>query len=220
MVNKNLMKDQLLKIYQILFNALGPQDWWPGDTPLEICIGAILTQNTNWKNVEKAIGNLKNADILDLKGLYTIDTGDLAELIRPSGYYNIKAKRLKSFINTLFMDFEGNLNNLLGLPLPELRDRLLSIKGIGPETADSIILYAAEKPIFVIDAYTRRIFSRHFPEIPEDIPYHDLQNIFMDTLQSDTQIFNEYHALLVMVGKNYCRKNPRCEECPLGKDIL
>ncbi|MBU0673852.1 MAG: endonuclease III domain-containing protein [Proteobacteria bacterium] len=208
------MAHKISEIYQILFNHYGPQHWWPGDTPLEIMIGAVLTQNTNWQNVEKAIDNLKAANLLSLIDLAEIAPGHLAELIRPSGYYNLKAGRLKNLV-TAITDQSETLDDFFAVDRETLRDRLLAIKGIGPETADSIILYAAEKPIFVVDAYTHRILLRH-DLIWDDADYNEIQSLFTDQLEEETPLFNEYHALLVQVGKDFCRKtNPRCDSCPL-----
>ena len=205
-------------MYKRMYEALGPQGWWPGETPFEVCVGAILTQNTNWQNVERAIENLKQTGVLSPKALYELPEEILAELIRPAGYFRVKATRLKNFIRFLVENFEGDLERLFALPLAEAREALLSVSGIGPETADSILLYAGEKPTFVIDAYTRRILLRH-GLATEDMGYEDLREMFMRHLPEDTQLYNEYHALLVAVGKNFCRpQRPRCEECPL-KDI-
>jgi len=213
------MREEVLKeMYKRMYEALGPQGWWPGETPFEVCVGAILTQNTNWQNVERAIENLKQTGVLSPKALYELPELILAELIRPAGYFRVKATRLKNFIRFLVENFEGDLERLFALPLAEAREALLSVSGIGPETADSILLYAGEKPTFVIDAYTRRILLRH-GLATEDMGYEDLREMFMRHLPEDTQLYNEYHALLVAVGKNFCRpQRPRCEECPL-KDI-
>lgn len=213
------MREEVLKeMYKRMYEALGPQGWWPGETPFEVCVGAILTQNTNWQNVERAIDNLKKRGLLSPQALYELPEGILAELIRPAGYYRVKARRLKNFIRFLVEDFEGDLAKLFALPLEEARQALLKVSGIGPETADSILLYAGEKPTFVIDAYTRRILLRH-GLATEDMGYEDLREMFMRHLPEDPALYNEYHALLVAVGKNFCRpQNPRCEDCPL-KDI-
>jgi len=221
------------KIYNKLFEHLGPQGWWPltieGFHPkhhvgrpktdkhkFEIIIGAILTQNTNWKNVEKALYNLNKNNLIDTKKINKIKTEKLAELIRPSGYYNQKAKKLKNFSNFLLKKYNGELSLFFNKNIKELREELLSINGIGPETADSIILYAAEKPIFVIDAYTKRIYSRIF-NIKHELGYEELQEIFEKNLKKDVKLFKEYHALLVELGKNCCkRKNPLCDGCPVN----
>jgi len=207
----------LLQIYQKMFEALGPRQWWPGETPFEVVIGAILTQNTNWSNVEKAINNLKTAGKLSPVGIYELSVTELAKLIRPSGFFNVKAKRVKAFINWLFSRYEGNLSKMLDQDLQTLRSELLSVKGIGPETADSILLYAGNMPTFVVDAYTHRIFSRH-ELIPEESTYDEMKSFFEENLPKDVQLFNEYHALLVNIGKMFCKTKKVCEPCPL-KDI-
>jgi endonuclease-3 related protein len=192
----------------------GQQHWWPGESRFEIIIGAILTQNTNWQNVEKAIGNLKAAQLLDVDRLHAISTPQLAELIRPAGYYNIKAVRIKNFLNWLFENHNGSLESLEQMDARLLRESFLHIKGIGPETADSIALYTFNKPIFVVDAYTARVAIRH-RLIEYGAGYEALQELFTSGLPQDAQLFNEYHALLVRVGKDFCRKMARCDGCPL-----
>lgn len=206
----------LIKIYQRLYKVFGPQHWWPGDTPFEIAVGAILTQNTNWGNVEKAISNLKKQNALSAKAIHEMTVRKLSELIRPAGYFNIKAKRLKCFIEFLMNDYHGSMKRMKNEDMHSLRKKLLSINGIGPETADSILLYAMEKPIFVIDAYTKRVLSRHgFME--HDEPYEKFQELFHSSLKEGVKLFNEYHALFVRVGKTHCKlKNPLCDKCPLG----
>ncbi|UCE99598.1 MAG: endonuclease III domain-containing protein [Planctomycetota bacterium] len=207
---------QLTQIYQLLFGRFGPQNWWPGETQFEIIIGAILTQNTNWANVEKAITNLKSANLLTPEKLHQLDLPNLAKLIRPAGYYNIKAKRLKNFINWLFRNYNGKLTNLENVDTDQLRTELLTIKGIGRETADSILLYALERPIFVVDAYTARIAIRHGLIEPE-ADYEQLRELFQTNLPQDVRLFNEYHALLVKTGKEYCKPKAKCSGCPLEK---
>jgi endonuclease III related protein len=211
-------KPVLLEIYQKMFDALGPQRWWPGETPFEIIIGAILTQNTNWSNVEKAIKNLKKAGTLSPEGIHKLGVTELAELIRPSGFFNVKAKRVKAFIEWLFSNHEGKLAKMFAHDLHTLRDELLAVKGIGPETADSILLYAGNFPTFVVDAYTYRILSRH-GFIPEESSYDEMKSFFEENLPKDVQLFNEYHALLVNIGKMFCKPKKVCEQCPL-KDFL
>jgi endonuclease-3 related protein len=211
-----MLSDQLKHIYGLLFARFGPQDWWPGDTPFEVIIGAILTQNTNWTNVEKAIANLKYAKVLSPDKLHRLEIKKLAGLIRPAGYFNIKAGRVKNFINWLFENYSGKLKNLEKIPTGRLRLELLSVKGVGPETADSILLYAFDRPVFVVDAYTARICSRH-RLIEIDADYHQIQQIFENNLPVDVQLFNEYHALLVRLGKDFCRPTPKCEDCPLNQ---
>jgi endonuclease-3 related protein len=205
----------LMVIYNRLYALLGPSHWWPGETPLEIMVGAILTQNTAWSNVERAIGRLKEEGALSPSLLHQMDEALLAEWIRPAGYYRIKAGRLKNFFDFFFREYGGNLGRMKSQALEVLRPQLLEVKGIGPETADSILLYGLGMPTFVVDAYTHRIFSRH-QLIEEDIGYDDLRSFFMDHLPLDPGLYNEYHALLVRLGKGFCKKkNPRCEACPI-----
>ena len=208
------MRRTLLGIYGKLYKKFGPQYWWPGDTPFEVIVGAILTQNTAWYNVEKAITNLQQKKLLSPKALSRSTDSKIAALIRPSGYYNIKTKRLRNFLTFLNSKFKGNLSKLLNERTDLLREDLLRIKGIGPETADSILLYAANKPVFVIDTYTKRILSRH-GIAPKDAKYEKLQNLFMSNLTSDVKLYNEYHALIVKVGKEFCKPKPKCALCPL-----
>ena len=209
-----MTSEQLTEIYQLLFDRLGPQHWWPGQSQFEIITGAILTQNTSWPNVEKAIANLKAADLLGPEKLHHLDIAALAELIRPAGYFNIKARRLKNFLNWLFDNYDGRLTNLENVGTDRLRAELLAVKGIGPETADSILLYAFNRPVFVVDAYTARIATRHYL-IEPGADYEQLRQLFQFNLPPQPQLFNEYHALLVRVGKNWCRPKPRCADCPL-----
>lgn len=208
------MSHPLEEIYRRLLDRFGPQHWWPGDTPLEIMVGAVLTQNTNWENVEKAIANLKAAGLLDLQRLAETPTGMLAELIRPSGYYNLKAGRLHNLLRAITGEHDS-LESFFAADLETLRAQLLAVKGIGPETADSILLYAGAKPTFVIDAYTHRLLLRH-GLIWEESNYYEMQELFLSSLPEEVALFNEYHALIVRVGKEFCRKTkPRCAECPL-----
>ena len=197
-----------------LLNHFGPQHWWPGETELEVIVGAVLTQNTNWKNVEKAILNLKEKGLLSLHRLNVLSVLELAQLIRPAGYFNIKAKRLKNLIDLLRERYHLDLSRLLDEETDTLRQKLLSVNGIGPETADSILLYAAHRPVFVVDAYTHRILRRH-GMTDEQTDYHELQSLFMDHLPDDPALFNEFHALIVKTGKEYCRRKPLCHLCPL-----
>jgi len=208
--------EQLTEIYQLLYERFGPQHWWPGETQFEIIVGAILTQNTSWANVEKAIANLKSADRLTPEALRALDHAQLAELIRPAGYFNVKAKRLMSFLNWLFENYGGRLQDLESVNAHRLRAELLSVKGIGPETADSILLYAFDRPIFVVDAYTARVAVRHHL-IEPDASYEQLQDLFQSNLPQDVRLFNEYHALLVRVGKEFCKPTPKCPACPLQR---
>lgn len=208
------MQQLLMSIYRKLYQAYGPRHWWPGETPFEVMVGAILTQNTSWKNVEKAIQKLKENGSLNPNGIHRLKEGPLASLIRSSGYYRIKAKRLKAFVGFLFEEYGGDVNKMKRRRLMELREELLGVNGIGPETADSILLYGLQKPIFVVDAYTRRILSWH-GIVPENASYEAIQNLFMDHLPHNQRLFNEYHALLVHLGKTVCKKIPGCGICPL-----
>lgn len=204
------------EVYNELYNQFGSQNWWPAETPLETIIGAILTQSINWKNVEKAINNLKKANLLIAEELYKVDFDKLAQLIRPSGYYNMKARKLKAFINFLFDNYSGDLTEMFNVSFKNLRSEVLNIYGIGPETADCILLYAGKYTVFVIDAYTKRIFSR-LGVVEQNIEYHQLQRLIAKHLEQETQFFNEYHALLVALAKNNCQKsNPVCKTCPLN----
>ena len=211
-----MTSEMLTEIYELLLERFGPQHWWPGETPFEIIVGAILTQNTNWGNVEKAIANLKAARSLTPESLHALDEPKLAELIRPAGYYNIKARRLKNFINWLFDNFAGKLNELQQVETSQLGEELLGITGIGRETADSILLYALDREVFVVDAYTARVAVRHRLIEPET-DYEQLRELFESNLPRDVKLFNEYHALLVRVGKEFCRTKARCRGCPLEK---
>lgn len=201
--------------YELLYDHFGPQGWWPGETPFEVLVGAVLTQNTNWSNVKKAINNLKEADLLTLHRLSGLHTAEIAGYIRPSGYYNLKAKRLKNLLDMIDSCYGGELEQMLSDQMLTARANLLSVKGVGPETADSILLYACGHPIFVVDMYTHRVFSRHLL-LDEDTDYHTIQEVFMDHLEHDPELFNEYHALIVRVAATYCKKtNPLCDQCPL-----
>lgn len=208
------VRRRLLRLYRSCYAYFGPLHWWPGDSAFEICIGAILTQNTAWTNVEKAIANLKAAKLLSVRGMCAAPPEVLAEAIRPSGYYNQKARKLRTFTEQIGRLHHHSIMHLLHQPLDQLRSELLAINGIGPETADSMILYAAEQPIFVVDAYTRRILYR-LGLTPADIDYHDLQALFHRCLPPDVELYNEFHAQIVYLGKEFCRKTkPRCAACP------
>jgi endonuclease-3 related protein len=210
-----MSREKLTEIYNRLFDYFGPQSWWPGDTPFEIMVGAVLTQNTNWNNVEKALDNLKGVEVLSFERLFELPVDLLAEYIRPAGYFNIKANRLQNLFAMIKEQYDGSLDAMMEEETETLRHALLSVKGIGPETADSILLYAAERPVFVVDAYTYRILLRH-NLIPDDFNYDEIQEFFMDNLEQDVGMFNEFHALLVCVGKEFCKKSvPRCKGCPL-----
>lgn len=202
-------------IYDTLLAAYGPQRWWPAETPTEVVIGAILTQNTAWTNVERAIANLRGADCLTWPALRAISAEDLGALIRPSGCFRVKSKRLKAFTNVICRDFGGSLDRLLSGGIDIARERLLAIHGIGPETADSILLYAGGRPSFVIDAYTHRLVRRHFL-IDGETDYESLRAMFQAVVDPDAGVYNEYHALIVGVGKEHCRVRARCDGCPIA----
>ncbi|MGQ9705417.1 MAG: endonuclease III domain-containing protein [bacterium] len=209
--------DFIRRVYDILLKELGPQRWWPAQNRWEVVVGAVLTQNTNWINVERAIENLKYKELIDIEKLAKADIKDIAEAIRPSGYFNQKARKLKGIATYIKDKNDGKLDEFFNKPTEILRNELLSIWGIGKESADSIILYSAEKPIFVVDSYTIRILKRH-NIIDEVDNYDDVQRLFMESLERDIRIYNEYHALLVNIGKNYCTKRKqKCEICVLNR---
>lgn len=205
----------LTELYDKMLQRFGPQHWWPGETPFEVMVGAILTQNTNWGNVEKAIGNLKRHGVLDPHAMLRLAPESLAELIRPAGYFNIKTQRLRNFLSYFVETYGGDVLLMREQSLATLREELLAVKGIGRETADSILLYALDKPSFVIDAYTHRVLSRHFL-ITEEADYDEMQQLMMSSFPEDVPHYNEYHALLVRIGKDFCKPKPQCEQCPLN----
>jgi endonuclease III related protein len=205
----------LNEVYRRLLDAFGPQHWWPGESPFEVIVGAVLTQNTSWQNVERAIHNLREADLLDPQALYAVPVEELEELIRPAGYFRVKARRLRSLLAFVVDRYDGSLDAMFAVGLPDLRHELLAVNGIGPETADSILLYAGELPTFVVDAYTHRVFCRH-GWIDFDADYHQIQDYVQGEIPQEVPLYNEFHALLVRLGKDYCRKTkPKCTECPL-----
>lgn len=204
---------ELIQVYHKLLKHFGKQHWWPADTPFEVIVGTILTQNTNWNNVAKAIDKLKKENLLTPRALDVADLSSLEQAIRSTGYYRQKALRLKYFTRYLKNQYNYNLKKFLAKPKLKLRKELLNLNGIGKETADSIILYAAQKPIFVIDAYTKRMSHRSGITRIDD--YEGLRDFFETRLPHDINIYNEFHALIVELGKNYCRKKPLCEICPL-----
>lgn len=209
------MQRKLKVIFRRLYSKFGPQHWWPAENSFEVIVGAILTQGTNWLNVEKAIARLKAEKVLAPEKLYRMSPDKISALIKSAGYHNIKARRIKEFLKFFFEVYKGDLKKMSQDDLRKLRKLLLSVNGIGPETADSILLYALDKPVFVVDAYTKRIFSRH-GLIKEEADYAQVQDIFMRNLKNSAKMFNEYHALLVRLGKDYCRKqDPKCGICPL-----
>ena len=206
----------LQQVYRRLYTRYGPQGWWPGNGPFDVVVGAILTQAAAWTNVERGIASLKEADCWSWQAFYDHPVDDLAQLIRSCGYFNAKARKLKAFAQHVVERYDGNLAAMLGQDLPELREELLSIHGIGQETADDILVYAAEKPSFVIDSYTRRILQR-MDLIPQDkaATYQDCQALFHENLPGDATLFNEYHALWDQHGKEVCVKVPKCRGCCL-----
>jgi endonuclease-3 related protein len=205
----------LLKVYQAMLKTHGYRHWWPGDTPFEIMVGAILTQNTAWKNVEKTIAGLKKEKLLSISGIRKVPLAKLAKVIRPSGYFNQKAKKLKGLVRHMDQEYSGSLKRMKQQPLPALREKLLEVWGIGPETADSILLYALEKPVFVVDTYTKRILLRH-RWIPASAGYSHIQQLLTCRLPKEERLYNDYHAQLVAVGNRYCKRSQAlCEQCPL-----
>ncbi|MCX7428215.1 MAG: endonuclease III domain-containing protein [Planctomycetia bacterium] len=206
----------LREIYDHLFAAYGPQHWWPGQSPFEVMIGAVLVQNTSWKNVEKAIERLRRDDLFEPHALAAVPAAELEELIRPAGYYRVKARRLHNLLAYVVGRYDGDLGAMFATDLSTLREGLLAINGVGPETADSILLYAGGLPVFVIDTYTHRVMARHGWIEPE-IDYHGLQEHFQSRLEDDVAMYNEFHALLVRVGHRHCRKTPKCDGCPLAE---
>ena len=208
-----------MDIYQAMRSWFGHRNWWPGETPFEICVGAILTQNTSWKNVVKAIQNLKDVSALDPFAIYEMPLDKLAEHIRSAGYYNVKARRLHNLVRYIVEDHSGDLNSLITLDIGRLRKELLAVNGVGKETADSIILYVVKKPIFVIDAYTKRILERH-NFVDGKVDYDTMQELFHDNLPVDTELYNDFHAQFVAVGHNFCKRTPRCDGCPLEKFLV
>jgi endonuclease-3 related protein len=209
------MTGKLLALYEQLMSAYGPRHWWPADSPFEVCVGAILTQNTNWVNVEKAIANLKEAGLLSVDALIRVDQSALGEVIRPAGFFNVKSRRLKNFVAWLMLRSDGSLDRLFAVDWSRLRRELLAVNGVGAETADSILLYAGDQPTFVVDAYTRRLLFRLELLPAEDTGYEEVRSLFMAALPREARLFNEYHALIVQHCKERCRKKPLCDGCPL-----
>jgi endonuclease-3 related protein len=213
------MNNHLTIAYDKMLTAFGPQHWWPGDSRFEIMVGAVLVQNTAWRNVERAIDNLRDANLMDARRMYALAPAELAELIRPAGYNQVKAKRLRNLLKFVLDAFDGSLDAMFRTDVQALRENLLSIHGIGPETADAILLYAGGLPTFVVDTYTHRVLARH-GWIAYEATYYDIKEYFESALPTEAQLYNEYHALLVRVGKAFCRRSaPKCEACPLA-DLL
>jgi endonuclease-3 related protein len=210
------MNPTLKEAFDRLLAAYGPRQWWPADSPFEVIVGAMLVQNTSWQNVRKAIDNLRRNDLLEPHALDAVPLEELEELIRPAGYYRIKARRLRNVLDFLVDRYDGSLEAMFRTSLGELREELLGVSGVGPETADSILLYAGGLPTFVVDAYTYRVMTRH-NWIGFDADYYQIQDHFQSGLPEDAALYNEYHALLVEVGKRHCRKRPLCAGCPLAE---
>ncbi|MCZ6526703.1 MAG: endonuclease [Gammaproteobacteria bacterium] len=212
-----LSKEVLMTLYDRLFQAYGPQKWWPAETAFEVMVGAVLTQNTAWGNVEKAIANLKQAGQLDMEAIHRLGHERLAELIRPAGYFNVKARRLKNLCAWLLS--QGGLDSLQEFPTDTLRQALLSVNGIGPETADDILLYAFVRPVFVIDSYTRRLLKKLTLLNVTDVDYEELRHCFETALDPDPVMFNEYHALIVRHAKQKCTDQTDCKHCLVEEPI-
>ncbi len=210
-----LTSSRLLEIYRALRRRFGPRGWWPGETPFEIAVGAVLTQNTNWANVERAIDRLAEGGLLDPEAWDRADPADVARRIRPAGYFNLKTKRLLCLVDFLRTTCGGDPSRLARFPPEEARARILAVHGIGPETADSILLYAAGIPTFVVDAYTRRVLARH-GFAPPDVDYETLRGLFMRRLPPAARLYNDFHAQFVELGKRFCGTTPRCRGCPLA----
>jgi endonuclease III related protein len=210
----DVSRRELIRIYRRLYDYYGDLHWWPANSPFEVSVGAILTQNTAWQNVEMAIRQLTRARALSVARLDRISHRRLARLIKSAGYFNVKALRLKNFISFVAKRYRGSHAQMCRQRTARLRAGLLAVNGIGPETADSILLYAAERPVFVIDAYTRRILSRH-GVLAFEKSYDDFQRLFTKNLPRDVALYNQYHAMFVKVGNQFCRSKPRCDACPL-----
>lgn len=208
---------RLSLIYKKLLSRFGKQNWWPGDSALECALGAILTQNTSWVNAEKAISNLKSVMNINISNIDAISADELSHTIKPSGFYIRKAQSIKRLAELIKKEYGGDIEKMKDAETNFIREQLLSIKGIGPETADCILLYVLEKPAFVVDKYTYRILFRH-GFVENDTTYESMQRLFMENLETDTEMFGEYHAQIVQVGKKYCKKRADCEDCPLNFD--
>jgi endonuclease-3 related protein len=214
MLNKK--RAELMEIYRLLLNAFGHRNWWPADSAFEAIIGAILTQNVSWKNASKAIDGLKQADLLDPHALYNSTPGEIAPLIRPSRFYNMKAVKIKNFMDFFYKEYKGDLRAMSAGSPAILRKKLLAVKGLGPETVDCILLYACDIPVFVVDAYTKRIFLR-YGILKGDPSYEEIQSYFMANLPEDKALYNDFHAQIVHLGNAICKSTPRCEHCPIAR---
>lgn len=211
------MTDQLVRFYQAMNDHFGDLHWWPGESTLEIAIGAVLTQNTAWRNVERAIYNLKQAQLIHIENIMHIETGVLEGLLRPAGFFRVKAERLTNLLRFILTEYAGDFDRMFEEDVWALRNKLLQVKGIGEETADCILLYGGNKPVFVVDAYTRRVLTRHGLISNKVYRYGEIQELFMNHLPSDRALYGQFHALFVEVGKAFCRKMPDCRACPLGR---
>ncbi|MEW6352286.1 MAG: endonuclease III domain-containing protein [Thermodesulfobacteriota bacterium] len=214
-MSKHTTRGLLMDYYHAMRSHFGHRNWWPADSPFEVCVGAILTQNTAWKNVVRAIDNLKHSSSLDPHSIHAMTHEQLAELIRPAGYFNVKARRLKNLIAHIVEHHGADLDSLLAQDSAQLRKALLSINGVGNETADSIILYAAGKPVFVVDAYTKRVLVRH-GFVPPAADYTAMQELFHRHIPPDAELYNDFHAQFVAVGHHFCKRKPLCDQCPLA----
>ncbi len=203
-------------VFDRLYRHFGAQGWWPAPTPFEVMVGAVLTQNTSWKNVERAIRALRAEGLVEPRALYELSEEELAERIRAAGYFRLKARRLRNLLQLLVERYDGSLERMFATDLPALREELLAVNGIGPETADSILLYAGGLPTFVVDAYTHRVLARH-GWMPFDTSYDEIKEFFESGLPVDAPLYNEFHALVVRVGHEHCRKRPACDTCPLAE---
>lgn len=215
------MEKRIQRIYQKLYDAFGQQNWWPAESQFEVIVGAILTQQTNWKNVEKAIKNLKKEDLLSSLGIHEASYEHLAKIIKPCGFYNIKAKRLKNFVDYFIKNYEGKLTNFSYKSTGVIRNELLKINGLGKETVDSILLYALDRDVFVVDTYTLRLFERY--GVLEKPDYENAKMLIEGSFKENTErvnVFKEFHALIVELGKKYCRKKPLCANCPLAEECI
>ena len=210
------MTSTLEEVYRRLWAAYGPQHWWPGESPFEVLVGAVLVQNTSWKNVAKVIESLKEQDLLEPHALYAVSIEELEALVRPAGYFRLKTRRLRNLLEFVVARYDGSLDAMFATRVETLREELLSLNGIGPETADSILLYAGDLPTFVVDTYTHRVLARH-SWIGYEAEYYEIKDTFESELEQDVALYNEFHALLVRVGHLHCRKTPKCEECPLAE---
>jgi endonuclease-3 related protein len=219
MNNDNKVKLLVNDIYGRLSQAYGPQHWWPAESPFEVMVGAVLTQSAAWTNVEKAIRNLKTAQVLSPEAIRNMSFSELSEYVKPSGYYNVKARKLKALVYWFGENYADDIGRMAEIETQKMREELLAVYGIGPETADSILLYALGKAVFVIDAYTKRVFSR-IGLINEEDSYNDCQRLFTANLKADTALFNEYHALIVKLAKEACSKKPACGGCCLSQICL